>query len=410
MDRAVPDRPDRSRRPRRRRPIAVVVTVLLVVAAVLVVVLPLGQRWYANRAPGPLRPSQAPEHVRSLSIDFGLVMDPETDWTAVGRRLDQVNATAVALNAGRVEFTAFDWAAYPEAAAEPGTDHLAVAARQLRVSADGEQREVSMIVDAFIPEWIKADPSVGGIGAEGQRAPYTASASQLYSGAVGDRLVAYVAAIGERYDPSAIEVTELFLSRYTYGPDDLALYQEMTGASDWPRNADGSINQTDPSIGTWRSQVLAQLLGRMRTALDRVRDGQGRDITLVMDVRVDWADPAAGRPFSGQDYSILLESVDVLQLWAYLGSTTAGGADRPPSAIPGLTGSLQAAGYDMSRFIVSVGLWAGPPSAEPPDRIAPAVLGEAVAAADGNGVSAVNVTPYSLMTDAHWKALARAWE
>ena len=65
------------------------------------------------------------------------------------------------------------------------------------------------------------------------------------------------------------------------GADDLALYCQMTGATDWPRNADGSINQTDPSIGTWRSQVIAHLLGRMRTALDGVRDGQGRDIELV---------------------------------------------------------------------------------------------------------------------------------
>lgn len=408
-DRGRPGGRGPERAPRRRRGIAVAMMALFVVIAIVVVLLPAGARWYTNRVPSDLRPSQAPEQLRSLSIDFGMVVDPKTDWAAVRRHLDQVGATAVALNAGRVEFTAFDWPAHPEVAAEPGTDHLAVAARQLRVGADGTQREVSLIVDAFIPEWIKSDPSVGGIGVEGKRGPYTASASQLYSGEVGDRLVAYVAALGERYDPSAIEITELFLSFYTYGPDDLALYRQLTGAADWPRSPDGSINQLDPSIGIWRSQVLAHLLGRMRTALDGVRNGQGRDIKLVMDVRVDWTNPAAGRPFSGQDYAILLESADLLQVWAYLGSTTAKGSVRAPSEITRLTGALNGAGLDMSRFIMSVGLWTGAPGAEPPGRLGPALLGEAVTAATSNGISAVNVTPYSLMSNAHWTALARVW-
>ena len=360
-------------------------------------------------AASDLKPSQAPRQSRSVSIDFGLVVDPTTDWAAVGRRLDQVGATAVAVNAGRVEFTAFDWSAYPEVAAEPGTDHLAMAARRLRLGGDGTQREVSLVVDAFIPEWIKSDPSVGGIGATGERSSYAASASQLYSGEVGDRLVAYVAALGERYDPSAIEVTELFLSFYTYGPDDLALYRQLTGAPDWPRHPDGSINQLDPSIGTWRSQVLAHLLGRMRTALDRGRNGQGRAVKLVMDVRVDWMNPAAGRPFSGQDYAILSESADLLQLWAYLGSTTANGPARFPAEITRLTGALSSSGADMSRLIMSVGLWSGAPGAESPGRLAPALLGEAVTAAASNGITAVNVTPYSLMSNAHWAALAQVW-
>ncbi len=392
---------------RRLRPAAVLVIVLAAAVVLLVVAVPAVQRWTAEDPPPPLRPSIAPDRVRSVSIDFGLVVDPETSWTDVAGRLDQVRATSVALNAGRVEFTAFDWPAHPEVAAESGTDHLAVAARQLRVGSDGRQRRITLVVDAFIPEWIKSDPSVGGVGAAGQRGPYTASASQLYDGAVGDRLVAYVAALGERYDPSAVELTELFLSRYTFGADDLALYRQMTGAPDWPRNPDGTIFEDDPSIGTWRSEVLAHLLGRMRTALDGVRGGAGAEIDLIMDARVDWENPAAGRPFSGQDYAILLTAVDRLQLWAYLGSPTAD--QRPPSDISALTGALQSAGFDMSRLIVSVGLWSGPESAEPPGRLSPTTLGEAVTAADQHDVRGVSVTPYTLMTSAHWAALASAW-
>lgn len=392
---------------RRLRPSAVLVIVLSVVIVLLVVAVPAVQRWKADEPPVPLRPSTAPDRVRSVSIDFGLVVDPGTSWPGVARRLDQVQATGVALNAGRVEFTAFDWPAHPEVAAESGTDHLAVAARQLRVGTDGQERQITLVVDAFIPEWIKSDPSVGGVGAAGQRGPYTASASQLHSGVVGDRLVEYVAALGERYDPSAIELTELFLSRYTFGAEDLVLYRQMTGATDWPRNTDGSIFEDDPTIGTWRSQVLAHLLGRMRSALDGVRDGRGSDIDLIMDVRVDWEDPAAGRPFSGQDYAILLGVVDKLQLWAYLGSPT--GPERTVSDITDLTGTLKSAGLDMSRLIVSVGLWSGSESGEPPGRLAPRTLGEAAAAAEQHDIRAVSVTPYTLMTDDHWAALAEIW-
>ena len=400
-------RPD-GRAPRRRLPLAaVLVSVLAVVVVAAVLAVPAVQRWTAEEAPPPLRPSTAPDRVRSISIDFGLVVDPQTPWSTVARRLDQVQATSVALNAGRVEFTAFDWPAHPDVAAESGTDHLAVAARRLRVGADGRERRITLVVDAFIPEWIKTDPSVGGVGAAGQRGPYTASASQLYSGAVGDRLVAYVTALGERYDPSAIELTELFLSRYTFGADDLALYRQMTGATDWPRNPDGTIFEDDPSVGTWRSEVLAHLLSRMRTALDSVRDGAGADIDLIMDVRVDWDDPAAGRPFSGQDYGILLAAVDQLQLWAYLGSPTE--AERPPSDIGVLTGTLQEAGLDMSRLIVSVGLWSGADDEQPPGRLTPTTLAEAAVAAEQHDVRAASVTPYTLMTDAHWVALAGVW-
>lgn len=386
--------------------------VLLVVVGVLAVALPLAQRWYGDRPPPPLRPSSPPPQVRSVSIDFGLVVDPETDWAAVDRRLDDVGATSVGLNAGRVEFTAFDWPSHPEVAAESGTDHLAVAARRLRTDPRGREREINLIVDAFVPEWIKSEPSIAGVSATGERSPYTASASQLHSGEVGDRLVSYVAALGERYDPSAVELTELFLSTYSFGADDLALYRQLTGAADWPRTADGAIAENDPSIGTWRSEVIAGLLQRMRTALDGVRQGAGRDVGLIMDVRVDWTDAPAGEPFSGQDYQILLSTVDNLhlQLWTYLGAASPTGQQRPPSAITDVTGSLQGAGFDTTRFIVSVGLWMSPANDEPSDRIGPEELGAAVTAAEANGIEAVNVTPYSLMTDAHWAALRAAWD
>lgn len=378
---------------------------LLVVAAVLAVALPLLAREQSRIEPIPtLRPSAAPDRVRSVSVDFGIVTDPGTDWRSVDARLDEVDATTANLNAGRTEFTAFDWPAHPEAAAESGTDHLAVAARALHARADGQERQINLIVDAYVPEWIKSDPSIAGVNAEGRASHYTPSASQLLEGSVGDRLQEYVVALGERYNPNQIELTELFLDDYTFGKDDLDLFRRMTGESDWPRADDGSIDTKAEVIGSWRSEVMAGVMQRFRTALDAVRDGQGRDIILVLDVRVDWSDPANGRPFSGHDYQTLLPTGVHLQLWVYIGR-----ADKEPTDVQTLVEALQTGGYDLSRFIVSVGLWQGDPGADPPGRISPSELAAAVGGAESAGATAVNVTPYSLMTDAHWAALRSVW-
>jgi hypothetical protein len=384
-----------------------------VIGALVVVAVLLAHPWSGDGgtpAASPsvpvLRPGTTPALTRSVSVDFAVVTDPSTDWDAVDRNLDAAGANAVNLNAGRVEFTAFDWPAHPDAAAEPGTDHLATAAGALVDGPDGTHRAVSLIVDAFVPAWIEADPSIAGVDPQGRRSRHIASASELYDGAVGDRIVDYVAALGERYDPSSIELTELFFSYYTYGTDDLALYRKMTGASDWPRTADGAVDVAHPAISRWRNAVMVHLLDRVRTALDGVRDGAGARIGLTLDVRVDWDDPPAGQPYNGQDYRTLLSGVPGLrlQLWAYVGRPV-----RPASSVADLTASLAGAGYDMARFIVSVGLWSGASSDDPQRPIRPAVLDVAVRGAATHGVTNVNVTPYSLMTEAHWEVLHAAW-
>lgn len=375
--------------------------VAVAVLAVVAVAVALARPW--EELPPTMASPERPRDVRSLSVDLGIVVDPDTDWKALDARLDQVGANAVDLSAGRVEFTGFDWDAHPEAAAEPGTDHIARAARALREDADGRQRQIGLIVDAYVPRWIAQDPSIAGTSADGQKAPYTASATQLARGVVGDRLVQYVTELGERYAPSQIAVTELFLDVYTFGDEDLELFREMTGEQDWPRTADGELDLQAPVLGSWRSDVVAGLLARMRTALDGVRDGRGTRIALAMDVRVAWDDPGPGDPLSGHGYATLLTAADRLIVWAYLFG------ERSPEEIERLTAALAAAGYDMSSLEVSVGLWA-PGHVDPTDRISTQTLVEAVQAARTHGITDVNVTPLSLVTDEDWAALARVWD
>lgn len=374
----------------------VAVAVLVAVAVAVAVARP----W--EQSPPTMASAQRPKEIRSVSVDLGIVIDPDTDWKALDAHLDDAGANAVDLSAGRVEFTGFDWDAHPEAAAEPGTDHLARAARALREDADGRQRQIGLIVDAYVPRWIERDPSVAGTSVDGHASTHSASASQLARGVVGDRLVEYVTELGERYAPSQIAITELFLDVYSFGEEDLALYREMTGHQDWPRTSDGQIDQQAPLLGSWRSEVVADLLGRMRTALDQVRGGQGTRIALAMDVRVNWDDPAPGDPLSGHGYEALLGAADRLVVWAYLFTV------RSPAEIERLTSTLATAGYDMSQLEISVGLWA-PGHVDPTDRISTQTLVEAVQDAQTNGITDVNVTPLSLMTDEDWTALGALW-
>ncbi|MDQ0425174.1 hypothetical protein [Cellulomonas iranensis] len=372
---------------------------MIVVAALLAVVVTgvvVARPW--QEVPPRMRSPEPPRTLRSVSVDFGVVTDPTTDWEALDARLDAAGATGVDLNAGRVEFTAFDWAEHPESAAEPGTDHLARAARALRLTADGEQRQIGLIVDAYVPRWIAQDPSVAGVDGDGNRVTYNPSATQLAQGPVGDRLVAYVAALGARYQPSQIALTELFLY-HSWGDDDLALYRAATGAADWPRGEDGRPDGLDPTVGTWRSEVIADLLRRMRAALD---EAGASGVALAMDVEVDWADPPRGVPSSGHEYAVLLRAADRLVLWAYTF------AARPPSEVGTFTAALVAAGEDMSRFVLSVGLWA-PASLDPPGALPASALAEAVGSAQTAGATHVNVTPASLLSDEDWAALTDLW-
>lgn len=380
-------------------------------ALIVLVVLPLSA--VANRPAGggtvpagagqetlpTLRPSVAPRQTRSVSIDFGIVTDPDTDWADVDAHLDQAHANTVNLNAGRVEFTAFDWPEHPQFAAEPGTDHLAVAAKALNTLPDGGVRQVNLIVDAFVPTMIAADPSLAGVNAKGVASLHSPSAYQIAKGRIGDLLVAYITALAQRYRPGEIEVTELFLDNYTFGADDLTLFASMTGARDWPRDAGGGIDAHAPAIAAWRSAVVTGFMTRVRQALDAAGEAA---VGLSLDVRVNWDDPAAGRPFSGHDYAQLLRAGIRPQLWVYVGQTYS----QRPTGVEQLTASLKAGGYEMSRFILSVGLWKG---TEGTERISAAEFAEALKGAATNGITAVNATPYSLMTPSHWTALASAW-
>jgi hypothetical protein len=338
-----------------------------------------------------------------VSLGFEDVVNANTDWHAVEQDLNAARVNTVDLSAGRVEFTAFDWPAHPDAAAQPGRDWLGDAIRAVEHDASGRARNVDITVDALVPAWIKRDPAIAGVDASGNRATDSASASALYDGPVGDRIVQYVGEIARRYQPSEISLTELMFDNQTFGEDDLQLFRRMMGRQDWPRTASGAIDESDPVIGTWRSRVLAHLLSRARAEVRQVERSTGRRTLLGTDVRVNWDDPGAGRPDSGQDYNILAQAADRITLWAYIGTD-----GKKPDDIRRLTGALaKDFPNDIGRFTVSIGLWG--PGDSTVHVLAPATMATAVRAGQTNGITSVNVTPMSLMTAAHWQALRTVW-
>jgi len=336
----------------------------------------------------------------SVSLGLEDIADPDQDWDAVQQHLEQAHVNAVSLAAGRVEWTAFDWDAHPDVAAEPGRDHLARAIAETAAGPDDQPRLVDLQIDALIPRWIENDPSVAGVRPDGTRSVYTPSASALHDGAVGERILELVAELARRYQPDQITLTELKFDQETFGDDDAALYRTMTGEQDWPRDADGEIRPYAPEIGAWRSQVLSDFLGRAAAVLDDVGSETGKRPRLGMDALIDWEEPSAGDVNAGLSYTRLAEHADVLVLWVYLGLS-----ERSPEEIEEFTAALTGAGLP-SDVVLSVGLWDEDSST---GSISPELMANAVRASSTHGITAVNVTPYSRMTPEHWTALSEVW-
>ena len=334
-----------------------------------------------------------------------------TDWDAVRAGLEQVGATSVHLSAGRVEWTAFPWPGHEDAwsapvADEDGRDFLAEA-----LDAVGD-RGVVVTIDALVPRMIAEHPSLAGVTAAGERSELFASASALATGEVGEALVEMAGYLAETYDVEGVTFTELMFDDATFGDDDAALYREMTGEADWPRLPDGGIDTEAEEIGLWRSQVLADLLGRAREAV------AGGDVEVAVDVRADWDDPVHGRAESGHDLAVLAPSLDRIVVWNYPG--LAGRTGRESEL---LTRGLVAGGIDPATVTMSVGLWASGAeggvvdddadlaSSQGSDAVlSPAQMAEAALWSGTHGVTSVAVTPRSLMTPEHWEALAAAWD
>jgi hypothetical protein len=335
-----------------------------------------------------------PPAERIVGLGFEDVVDHADRLPELAKRFDEVSANGVSISVGRADWTAFPWGDHSEswssAVRSTGRDYVTEAIKALARDAHGRGRDVTAVVDVLAERLIADDPELAGVSADGKRSTSFPSLTALTDGPAGDRLIAFVAAVSDRYKPHAVSLTELFMDTYTFGDDDLASYRKATGAADWPRTPSGTIDTNDPNLGRWRSQAVASIVARARSAAN------ASGVALHMEVRAPWSNPQGDQAQSGQDYATLLTVADRLVLWDYFALN-----DRPATYTRNLARALsdRAAG----RIIMSVGLWAEEGTISPTD-----LRTASVASVEG-GVNSVWVTPTSLMDPAHWEALRAAW-
>ena len=326
---------------------------------------------------------------RGLHVGFEDLDRSPGELADLDARMRRAGIDTVAISAGRADWTAFPWPGHEDAWSTPvrggGRDLFADA-----VAALGAGRRVAAVVDVLADRYVAAHPTLAARDPHGRPVASHVSTVELVEGEAGRRLLAMVDHVARTYPVDAIDVTELFYRDEGYGDDDLASYRARTGRADWPRAADGGVDTADPSIGRWRSEMVARFVARAA----EVAHAQGKD--LLVDVRPSWSDLAREGEESGQCYRMLLSHADRLVVWNYFALDGV-----PVSETDRLAAYLQ----DLApgRFVAGAGLW-GRGATVPPEQLA-----DALTRTERAGLPAQWVIPQSLLQDAHWRVLDRLW-
>ncbi|MGB9754298.1 MAG: hypothetical protein C0183_10250 [Roseiflexus castenholzii] len=328
--------------------------------------------------------------VRAVSLDLSDLALPQDRLDRLEQRMRDAGVNMVGLSAGRLDWSGFRWSGKEErwsaGVRESGRDLLANATQRF-----GRWAHVSAIVDVFAPRYLQTRPTQRALDAAGHPIPYQASTHALVNGSFGDELIAMIDYIARHYEVDSITLTELFYYQEGYGADDLALYREHSGRRDWPRTPRGSINIDHPTIGAWRSAILARFAERAA----HVAHTHGKQ--LFVDVRVHADAPQHEGRRSGHDYALLLQHADRLVLWNYFGLN-----GTSPEYTRDIAQYVQR--YSADRIIISYGLWA--------DRnavVSATDLQRAMIAGQEGDLPHAWITPIKLMKDEHWQTLTSVW-
>jgi hypothetical protein len=209
-------------------------------------------------------------------------------------------------------------------------------------------------------------------------------------GEFGRRLLEMIDYVARTYPVHSIDITELYYRDEGYGEDDARSYRARTSRADWPRTPGGAVDTMDPSIGMWRSEMVASFV---RRAAELVH-AQAKD--LVVDVRPSWSDLTREGEENGQCYRMLLAHADRLVMWNYFALESV-----PVAETERLAAYLQR--FAPGRFVMAVGLW-GRAGSVPADQLV-----SALSLSERAGVQAHWIIPYSLMQESHWRAVHELW-
>ena len=288
------------------------------------------------------------------------------NWSEIARTAVTRGYNTIDLAAGRPEWTLFQWPAHPEwVSLEPQENPLRDVIATLR--ANGIEK-IYLTLDMMVSTSLAKFPEWKAISRDGTIRNMPSPAA-LTRSPIRDMLAGAVAQVATQFGDviDGIIITELFWDSGSFSDNDLLLYRSDTGATDWPRGDDGALQET-PEYQEWLTTKMADFIAHCRSLTV--------GIPLVMDVRVNWNQPLAGRPDSGHDYAKLLRVADEIQPWVYYDTGEESKAVALVSAL-----NKQWPG----RVRPALGLWSA----------TPASVGKTLA--DLATAHRVQVTPYSKM-------------
>lgn len=335
---------------------------------------------------------------RSINIGFEDLVDPTPGrFAELADRVSASNANAVAITVGRLDWTAFPWPKHTEFHAsyvnETGRDLVAEAVNALRCDPDGRQRAIVLGIDTLFGRYLESHPEIAGRDQAGAPSELFASLSAWKDGGLADWLAELARELAVRYQPDAINITELIFDLYTFGAEDLDDFRASTGLADWPRAEDGAVDVMDPAVGEWRTAAAVEVLTKVRDAVAPY------GVAVTSDVRAPFDREHLSRPDIGQGYPELLEVVDRLNLWDFPGLRTYVGLYSAAEQGPLLFAQ------QPEDFSLEIGLWQGGGGGV----ISPDLLQRELSDANDAGIASVSVTPASLLSSEHWAVIAEAW-
>ncbi len=361
-------------------------------------------------SPQPLRPCRATAKgstpgkptgtregpVRVINVGYeDVVNDDPQRLKELATQLDAMGATGVRIAVGRMDWVTFPWAGRPSAQSgdvvDTGRDYVGEAIEALRCDQHGMARNVYLGIDVLFGREFEKNPQWAGVNQTGDRSDLFASVSAWKEGQLTTLLADLAREVATRYQPDAVNITELLFDLDTFGPRDLADFRKTTGLRDWPRNAKGKVDVSDRRVQKWRTDALVSVVKAVKKRIAPT------GVDLTMDVRIPVEPTRKGRPDLGQDYPKLLEHVDRLVLWDFPGMTSTG-VFRAKDL-----GPLLLSRYP-DRFELEVGVWR-----DSKGVIGDEVVAKEVSEAEAAGFGVILVTPASLLNPATRAALEQEW-
>lgn len=328
--------------------------------------------------------------IRAIRLDFADYAKSRALIDGLEAQMKQSGVNLVALGAGRVDWTFFQWdghkAQWSSAVSDSGIDFLAQDAARFHQWA-----RVNAVVDVYAPRYIQQHPEKAARSWLGQPSQYLVNTVELVDGEYGALLLEMIDAIAAHYPVDSISITEMMYYTEGYSDPDKASYMAYAGKKDWPRLDNGLVNIDNPSIGEWRSHEIALFLQKARAITQKY----GKE--LYIDASVTWGAAGDLGQRTGTRYDVLLQQADRIVLWDYFALN--GYTPEYAQEIARVVRPL-----DPKRVILSVGLWAKNNGTISPDELA-----RALQSARTSGLTNLWVTPSLMLTPDLWGVIGQQY-